>query len=79
MKPYHSIREVIKFARYCQPQPGSSFHLLPELLQKYPVLLEFVQLKVYTAQILKALEDFGNYVLQPLAIKHQSLVDLEDA
>jgi len=78
LKPYHPIREAVKFSRYCQPQPGGSFHLPPELLQKYPVLLEFVQLKVYTAQILKALEDDGNYALQPLAVK-QTLDDLREA
>lgn len=32
------------------------------------MLLEFVQLKIYTAQILKALEDMGHYILQPYYI-----------
>lgn len=78
VKPYHPIRKAIKFSRYCQPQPGGSFHLPPKLLLKYPVLLEFVQLKIYTAQILKALQDMGLYILQPLAVQ-TTLQDLAES
>jgi hypothetical protein len=78
MKPWHGMREAIAFNRYSQPQPGGSFHLPPGLLKKFPVLLEFIKLKIYTAQILALLNSQHGYALQPLAAR-ATLDDLKEA
>lgn len=78
MKPWHSKRKAIDFHRYSQPQPGGSFHLPPELMKKFPVLQEFMKLKIYTAQIMAVLNSKFGHALQPLAAK-TTLDDLRDA
>jgi hypothetical protein len=78
MKPWHSKRKAMSFHRYSQPQPGGSFHLPPELMKKFPVLVEFMKLKIYTAQIMAVLNSKHGHALQPLAAK-TTLDDLRDA
>lgn len=78
VKPWHPRREVVSFGRYSQPQPGGSFHLPRELLLKFPVLSEFIKLKIYTAQVLEVLNRDHGYALQPLAVR-KTLDDLKEA
>jgi hypothetical protein len=59
-------------------QPGGSFHLPPELVKKFPVLLEFMKLKMHMAQIMAVLNSKHGHSLQPLAAK-TTLDDLRDA
>jgi hypothetical protein len=78
MKPWHPKRKAISFNRYCQPQRGGSFYLPPKLMKQFPVLQEFMKLKIYTAQIMAVLNSQHGYTLQPLAAK-TTLDDLRKA
>jgi hypothetical protein len=78
MKPWHCKQKAISFDPYSQPQPGGSFHLLPEFIKKFPVLQEFMKLKIYTDQIMAVLNSKHGYALQPLAAK-TTLDDLREA
>ena len=69
MKPWHPRQKAISFNRCCQPQRGGSFHLPPKLMKKFPVLCEFMKLKIHTAQIMAVLNTEHGCALQSLAAK----------
>jgi hypothetical protein len=78
MKPWHSKQKAMEVHCHSQPQPGGSFHMLPELMKKFPVHFEFMKLKMCTAQIMAVLNSKHGHALQPLAAK-TTLDDLRDA
>lgn len=72
-------RCAILYKGYTQPQPGGSFFLPHEMLATFPILRQFMTLKIYTAMILEKLNNgFKSKTIQPGAVANQ-LKDLIEA